>query len=61
MQAGVEDIVGQQDVEAQLEAERRQERVRAGSSRGGIRHYKGCGEIGHNKRTCKKDRVDFED
>ena len=60
-QAEAEDIVGQRDVEVQLEAERRQERVRAGSSRGGIRHCKGCGETGHNKRTCKKDKVDFED
>ena len=60
-QAEAEDIVGQQDVEAQLDAERRQEKVRTGSSAGGIRRCKNCGEAGHNKRTCKKDVVDIED
>jgi len=60
-QAEADDIVEQRDVEVQLEAERRQERVRAGSSAGGIRRCKNCGEAGHNKRTCKKDAVEVED
>ncbi len=60
-QAEAEDIVGQRNVDAQLEAERRQERVRTGSSRGGIRRCKNCGEAGHNKRTCKKDVAQVED
>ena len=60
-QAEAEDIVEQRDVEVQLEAERRQERVRAGGSAGGIRRCKNCSEAGHNKRTCKKDAAEVED
>ena len=60
-QAEAEDIIEQRDVEIQLEVERRQERVRAGGSAGGIRRCKNCGEAGHNKRTCKKDAVEVED
>lgn len=60
-QAEAEDIVRQRDVETQLEAERRQERVCAGSSRGDIRHCKRCGKAGHDKRTSKPDTVDIED
>jgi hypothetical protein len=60
-QVEAEDIVEQRDVEIQLEVERRQERVRAGGSAGGIRRCKNCGEAGHNKRTFKKDAVEVED
>jgi len=60
-QAEAEDIVGQRDVEVQLETERRQERVRTGASRRGIRRCKNCGEAGHNKRTCKKDTAEEEE
>ncbi len=60
-QAEAEDIVEQRDVEIQLEVERRQERVRAGGSAGGIRRCKNCGEAGHNKRTCKKYAAEVED
>jgi hypothetical protein len=60
-QAEAEDIVRQRDVEAQLEAERRQERVRIGSSAGSIRRCKNCGEAGHNKRTCKRDAAEVGD
>ena len=59
-QAEAENIVRQRDIKAQLEAERRQERVRTGSSAGGIRRCKNCSEAGHNKRTCKKDAAEVE-
>jgi hypothetical protein len=60
-QVEAEDRVAQKDVEAQFEVERREERVRTGASRGGIRHCKRCGETGHNKRTCKKGEVELGD
>jgi hypothetical protein len=60
-QAEAENIVEQRDIEIQLEAERRQQRVRAGGSVGGIRRCKNCGEAGHNKRTCKKYAAEVED
>ena len=60
-QAEAENMVVQRDVEIQFEAERREERVRAGSHNKGIRRCKNCSEIGHNKRTCKKDTIEVDD
>jgi hypothetical protein len=56
-QAEAEEIIQQRDAEAEVEAER----VQAGSSSKGVRRCKTCSEVGHNKRTCKKDAVEVED
>ena len=60
-QAEAEVIVTQRDAEAQLEVERRGERVQAGASSRGIPHCRRCGKAGHNKRTCKHDIVEIGD
>lgn len=59
-QAEAESIVVQRDVEAQVEVERREERARAGASRGGIQRCTRCNIAGHNKRTWKKDEADTD-
>jgi hypothetical protein len=58
-QAEAEELIAQRDAKAQLEVERREERVQAGGSSKGIRRCKRCSEVGHNKRTCKKDKAEI--
>jgi hypothetical protein len=56
-----EDLIAQCDVGAQIEGESREGRARTGAVKRGKRHCKGCGETGHNSRTCKKDVADVSD
>jgi hypothetical protein len=58
-QQEAEEIVRRRDAEALVEAERREERVRTGGSREGSRRCGRCSEVGHNKRTCKKDAAEL--
>ena len=44
-------------LQAQVEADKRAERVQAGVGHRGITRCGRCGKAGHNKRTCKKDAV----
>jgi hypothetical protein len=60
-QQEAEEIIAVQEVVVQAEAERCEERVQAGGSSKGIRRCKTCREVGHNKRTCKKDGAELGD
>jgi hypothetical protein len=60
-QQEAEEIIAAQEVVVQAEAERCEERVQAGGSNKGICCCKTCGEVGHNKRTCKKDAAELGD
>ncbi|EAT84526.1 hypothetical protein SNOG_08250 [Parastagonospora nodorum SN15] len=60
-QQEAEEIIERRDAEALVEAERCEERVQAGGGSKGIRRCKTCSEVGHNKRTCKKDAAESGD
>jgi hypothetical protein len=59
-QAEAEDLITQRETKATAAEERRKERLQDSSSRG-VRRCRSCGEVGHNKRTCKQDRADIEE
>jgi len=56
-----DDLLAQQDVEAQLERERREGRAQTGVGSKRKTCCKRCRETGHNSRTCTKDIVDTKD
>ncbi len=54
----VEELLAENDVEAQIEEETREGRSRTGAGRERKRHCKSCGEAGHNSGTGKEDNID---
>jgi hypothetical protein len=57
-QAEAEEIITKREVAEQVVEERREERRQAGATRRSTPRCKGCGNAGHNMRTCGRDRAE---
>ena len=59
MQAEAEVIIAKREVAEQVVEERRAERQQAGVTRRSTPRCKGCGNAGHNMRTCGRDAAEL--
>ncbi|KAF7574139.1 hypothetical protein PtrM4_057620 [Pyrenophora tritici-repentis] len=60
-QAEAEDLIAQIDVVEAAAQETREMRREAGATQSRIYSCKQCGQLGHNRRTCKKDATELGD
>jgi hypothetical protein len=58
LQAEAEVIIAEREVAEQVVEERREERRQAGVTRRSTPRCKGCGNTGHNMRTCGRDAAE---
>jgi hypothetical protein len=58
-QAEAEVMIAEREVAEQVVEERREERRQTGATRKSVRRCKGCGNAGHNIRTCGRDAAEL--